>query len=73
MDSTGNVYVDLYGNSQKPQMPKEKPLVAAKLKKLQADLENFALETENPDARKLYAEQAEKLQKIVYMTRPYLK
>src|SRR5690625_1940180 len=73
MDSTGNVYVDLYGNSQKPQIPKEKPLVAAKLKKLQADQENFSLETENPDAKKLYAEQAEKLQKIVDMTRPYLK
>jgi len=35
---------------------KEKPLIAAKLKKLQADLENLPMETGNPDAQKIYAE-----------------
>lgn len=73
LDSRGNVYVDLYEEKEKRDPVQERPLIGATLKKIQADLENFSLQTENPEAKKLYEKQAEDLQKTIDSVLPYLK
>ncbi|WP_339228894.1 DUF421 domain-containing protein [Oceanobacillus sp. FSL K6-2867] len=73
IDSLGNVYVDLYEDEYSKSVVEERPLLAATLKKVQADLEGFSLETDNPEAKKLYAEQASELQKTLDTILPYLK
>ncbi|WP_249869990.1 DUF421 domain-containing protein [Oceanobacillus saliphilus] len=73
IDSRGNLYVDLYDDASKRQTLEEKPLLGATLKKIQADLESFSLQTDNPDAKKLYAEQASELKKTLDSILPYLK
>lgn len=73
VDSLGNLYVDLYEDAEKSHQVKERPLLGATLKKIQADLESFSLQTDNPEAKKLYAEQAANLQKTIDSILPYLK
>lgn len=73
IDSRGNVYVDLYEGKEKRHIVDERPLQGAILKKIQADLESFSLQTDNPEAKKLYAEQAANLQKTIDSILPYLK
>lgn len=73
IDSKGSMYVDLYDDKIKRFIVEERPLLAANLKKIQADLELFALETENPEAKKLYNEHAKKLQQMLDKVLPYLK
>ncbi len=65
--------MDLYYDSAKLPEVKIKPLLAASLKKMQADLEKFALETRNEDAKKSYTEMAKKLKSIVDEAVPILK
>ena len=43
------------------------------LKKLQADFESFALQTQNPTAKEMYTKQAKNLQKVIDNISPYLK
>ncbi len=72
-DSNGKVSVDLYNDSVlKPQV-KMKPLLAATLKKLEADMETFAIETENEAAKKTYTEMANQLNHLIQNVLPYLK
>ena len=73
IDSKGDLYVDLFDENFKQFTVDERPLVGATLKKIQADLESFALETENPEAKKMYTEQAKTLQKTLDQILPYLK
>lgn len=73
IDSRGSIYVDLYDDEDTELPPKERPLLAATLKKIQADLEGFSLQTDNPEAKKLYAQQAAELQKTLDTILPYLK
>jgi uncharacterized membrane protein YcaP (DUF421 family) len=73
VDSNGNLYVDLYYDSAKVSKVKMKPLLAASLKKMQADLEKFALETENTPAKKSYEEMASKLKSMIDEAVPFLK
>lgn len=73
IDSGGSVYVDLYRDSlQEPQI-QEKPLLAASLKKLQYDMESFALQTNNVDAKQSYAKSADTLRKLLQELSPFLK
>lgn len=73
VDSNGNLYVDLYYDSAKVPQIKKKPLLAATLKKLQADLEMFAIETQNQDAKQSYSDIAERLKGMMIDVMPYLK
>jgi uncharacterized membrane protein YcaP (DUF421 family) len=73
VDSKGNVYVDLYSDDLKKEVVQQRPLVGSTLKKLQADFESFALQTDNPAAKQMYTEQAEKLQKVLDNITDYLK
>ncbi|WP_077325217.1 DUF421 domain-containing protein [Virgibacillus siamensis] len=72
IDSSGNVYADLYNDDLKQHKIKQKPLLAASLKKVQADLETYSLQTDNPEAKKMYAQQSENLQQTIDSIRPYL-
>lgn len=73
IDSNGNVYVDLYNDNMQQHKVKQRPLLAASLKKVQADLESFSLQTNNPEAKKMYAQQASNLQNTIDSVVPYLK
>ncbi|WP_153246119.1 DUF1657 domain-containing protein, partial [Bacillus sp. 220_BSPC] len=42
-----------------------RPLLLSTMKKCQADLELFALGTENKEAKQIYEENSEKLQKAI--------
>ncbi len=73
IDSQGNVYVDLYDDQLKTQQIKQKPLLAAQLRKIQANLESFALQTNDKTAKKMYYNQSKELQNLIQQINPYLK
>lgn len=73
IDSKGNVYADLYQDNLKREKVQQRPLLAASLKKIQADLESFALQTENQEAKQMYTKQAQNLQNILDTISPYLR
>ncbi|MRG86309.1 DUF421 domain-containing protein [Salinibacillus xinjiangensis] len=73
IDSKGNVYVDLYVDDTDDQQIQQKPLLAAQLRKIQADLEGFALQTKNKEAKQLYYEQSQQLQQLINDLNPLLK
>jgi hypothetical protein len=73
IDGHGAVYVDLRNDATYTPRVKMKPLLAASLKKLEADMETFALETENESVKKSYTEMANKLDNLIQDVLPYLK
>ncbi|WP_085994100.1 DUF421 domain-containing protein [Oceanobacillus senegalensis] len=73
IDSKGNVYVDLYKDQVVQQQIIQKPLLSASLKKVQADLESFSLQTEDPEAKKSYQKHANSLKNTLDSLLPYLK
>ncbi|WP_099158833.1 DUF421 domain-containing protein [Virgibacillus ndiopensis] len=72
-DSDGQLTVDLYDDKISVPGPSEKPLLFATLKKCQADLELFALATENQQAKQVYQTNSNKLQHAIDLIAPYLK
>lgn len=72
VDSSGDLYIDLFDDSIQMPQPKVKEMLYANLEKSQADLFSFSLETENKKAKDIYAADAEKLQKILEKLEPYL-
>lgn len=72
VDSDGQLTVDLYDDKIAVPSPSEKPLLLATLKKCQADLELFALGTENKEAKQLYQKNSKKLTKAITDITPYL-
>ena len=62
VNSFGELTVDVFGDKLQVPSPQERPLILATMKKCQADLELFALATENKDAKQLYVKNSEKLQ-----------
>ncbi|MBX5437286.1 MAG: DUF421 domain-containing protein [Alicyclobacillaceae bacterium] len=73
LDGKGNLYVDLYTDTLKPPRVKSKPLVLATLKKVQADLETFSLQTQNVSAKQAYEAQSRALQQLIQTVEPYLR
>ena len=72
VDGYGQLYVDLYDDKIKIPQPQEKPLLLATLKKCQADLEMFALSTENVTNKQVYTTCSEQLQLVIDDTRQLL-
>lgn len=72
IDSYGQLTVDLYDDKIQVPQPQEKPLLLATLKKCQADLELFSLATESKNAKKMYRENAKRLEELVNKTTPFL-
>lgn len=73
VDSRGNLYVDLYQDVLKPAEVKAKPLLLSSLRKITADLESFALQTDDSGAKQMYTHEAKKLRKIVSDIQSYLR
>lgn len=72
-DTDGQLTVDLYDDKIAVPSPSEKPLLLATLKKCQADLELFALETNNVEAKQLYERNSKKLERAINIVSPHLK
>src|SRR5699024_2755761 len=71
-DREGQLTVDLYDDKIVVPSPSEKPLLLASMKKCQADLELFALQTDNQKSKQLYVKNAQKVQHVIDKTMPYL-
>lgn len=72
VDSSGDLYIDLFDDSIQIPEPKVKEMLYANLEKSQADILSFALETENEKAKSMYSHDAENLEKILKKLKPYL-
>jgi hypothetical protein len=73
LESNGKLYVDLKTDERKVSQPSQKLLLAATMQKVKADLQNFALETQDQEAKQLYHEQAGKMEQALKVVKPYLK
>lgn len=71
-DTNGQLTVDLYDDKMAVPSPSELPLLLATMKKSQADLELFALATENENAKQMYEKNSQKMQQAIDMVSPYL-
>ena len=71
-DTDGQLTIDLYDDKLTVAEATEKPLLLASLKKCQADLELFALATENEETKEMYQRNSEKVQKAIDLITPYL-
>jgi hypothetical protein len=65
--------LDVYDNKINVPSPQQKPLLMSMLKKSQADLESFALQTDAEHAKKMYLKTSKKIQKALEILTPYLK
>ena len=66
LDSGGSLYIDLYDDWRvEPHRPHTAKLLHANLLKFEAQMETFALDTDDQQAAKLYGDLAEQAQKVV--------
>lgn len=72
VDSSGDLYLDLFDDSVELPQPKVKELLYANLEKSQADLMTYALETQDEIAKAMYKKNAEKLKQLMKQLTPYL-
>lgn len=73
IDSKGNIYADLYNDQSPTSQIKQKLLVAANIKQLQANLMNFSLQAENQEAKEMYKNQAKHMDTLLDNMTAYLK
>jgi uncharacterized membrane protein YcaP (DUF421 family) len=72
IDSYGELTIDLYDDKIQVPQNQERPLLMAQLKKCQADLESFALETDSESAKKMYTKNSKRLSEAIERLTPYL-
>ncbi|MED4582569.1 DUF421 domain-containing protein [Brevibacillus choshinensis] len=72
VDKGGQLYLDLYDDKLQLPQPIEMKLTFATLKKCQADLELFALETQNKSVKRAYRFDSEELQDVIDLIKPLL-
>lgn len=72
VDSSGDLYLDLFDDNIDIPQPKVKELLYANLQKSQADFMSFALQTENPKAKAMYLLNAQRLKQVLKKLKPYL-
>ncbi|MCQ6276490.1 DUF421 domain-containing protein [Bacillus sp. V3B] len=73
VDSYGDLTIDVYDDQMNIPSPEVRPLLMAMIKKCQADLELFSLETESDKAQAMYNKNAKKLTEVIDILKPYLK
>jgi len=71
-DGQGQLTVDLYDDQLKLPEPAANAMLLARLKKVQAEFESFALNTRQEEAREMYRRNAERLDRIVEEIEPFL-
>ncbi|PAE34961.1 DUF421 domain-containing protein [Bacillus sp. 7884-1] len=72
VDSYGELTVDIYDDKIQVPSPTQRPLLLASLKKAQADLEIFSLETEDEASKAMYKKNAKLVQETIDKLTPYL-
>jgi uncharacterized membrane protein YcaP (DUF421 family) len=72
VDSYGELTVDIYDDKIQVPSPTQRPLLLASLKKAQADLEIFSLETEDEASKAMYKKNANLVQETIDKLTPYL-
>lgn len=72
VDSYGELFVDVFDDKLNVPSPQTRPLLMAMIKKCQADLELFALETDSEEAKAMYNKNAQKLTDVANKLKPYL-
>ncbi|MTI81039.1 MAG: DUF421 domain-containing protein [Firmicutes bacterium] len=72
VDSTGQLYLDLFDDAVQVPKPKAKELAYYTLKKCHADYETYALSTQNQKAKEMYAQSAFELKEIINELEPVL-
>ncbi|GAB6152022.1 DUF421 domain-containing protein [Desulfosporosinus burensis] len=72
VDSSGDLFLDLFDDAVELPQPKVKELLYANLQKVQADLSTFSLQTDNKTAKGMYLRNSQKLQNLLDKLRPYL-
>ncbi len=72
VDSSGDLYLDLFDDSVELPQPKVKEMLYANFEKIQADLTGYALETQNTAAKQMYARHAETVKQLTERLKPYL-
>lgn len=72
VDSSGELYIDLFDDTIQLPEPKVKEMLYANLLKVQADLMTYALETQNQAAQTMYSNNADKLKQVLEKLEPYL-
>jgi uncharacterized membrane protein YcaP (DUF421 family) len=72
VDSSGELFLDLFNDAVEIPQPKIKELLYANLEKIQADLLTFSLQTENKSAKGMYIRNSQKLDHLLNKLRPYL-
>ncbi|NLZ48789.1 MAG: DUF421 domain-containing protein [Clostridiales bacterium] len=72
VDSSGDLYLDLFDDSVQVPQPKVKELLYANLQQCHADLLSYALETEDKNAKEMYTKNADKLKVLINKLEPYL-
>ncbi|WP_291578237.1 DUF421 domain-containing protein [Clostridium sp. UBA6640] len=72
VDSSGDLYVDLFDDMIQVPKTQIKEMLYASIQKSQADLMSFSLDCDNKDAKAMYSQNAEKLEKIIKKLEPYL-
>lgn len=72
VDSSGDLYLDLFDDSIQLPQPKVKEMLYANFESSQADLMNFSLETSNEAVKTMYLEHAKTLEKLMKKLKPYL-
>ncbi|GAA0068629.1 DUF421 domain-containing protein [Clostridium sardiniense] len=72
VDSSGDLYVDLFDDMIQVPKTQVKEMLYASIQKSQADLMSFSLDCDNEDAKAMYLQNAEKLEKIIKKLETYL-
>ena len=72
VDSSGDLFLDLFDDAVEIPKPKVKELLYANLQKVQADLSSFSLQTENKNAKSMYLKNSQKIEDLLDKLRPYL-
>ncbi|HEO8421438.1 DUF421 domain-containing protein [Niallia sp. FSL W8-0635] len=72
VDSYGELTIDIFDDKIKLAEAQERPLLLATIKKVQADLEMYSLQTGNKDAKIMYGKNADKMEQVKNTVKMYL-
>ncbi|MDT3698040.1 MAG: DUF421 domain-containing protein [Thermincola sp.] len=72
VDSHGQLTVDLFDDKLKVPEPQQKALLLATLKKCEADIEMFALGSQDKASKAMYTQCSKQLQEVISSVRPIL-
>lgn len=72
VDSSGDLFLDLFDDSIEVPQPKVKELLYASISKIYADFLSFSLDTDDLKAKQMYSKNANILKQLMDKLEPYL-